>query len=77
MKGQMAWTAGSTAASVTPQLRHQRVLWQEAHEPSASSEERGPTPALPPARGPPHTGKATPSSIANILTVEFDQDAEI
>lgn len=69
MKGQMGRRAGSTPVSVTPLLRHQRVLWQEAHEPDASSEERGPTPALLPARQPPATGEGASSPA---VTVEPD-----
>lgn len=69
MKAQMGRRAGSTPVSVTPLLRHQRVLWQVAHEPGASSEERGPTPALPPAQQPPPTGGGASQPT---VAVEFD-----
>lgn len=72
MKGQMGRTAGSTPASDIPRRRRQRVPWQEAHEPGASSEERGPTPALPPAQRPPRTGEDTASFIINNFTAELD-----
>lgn len=48
---------GSTSASAVLHLKRQRVLWQEDQEPDASSEERGPTPALLPAQPPTHTGE--------------------
>lgn len=69
----MGWRVGSTPVSVTPLLRRQRVLWQEAHEPGASSEERGPTPALPPAQQPPPTGE---DASQRTVTVEFDENTD-
>lgn len=69
----MGWRAGSTPVSVTPLLRRQRVLWQEAHEPGASSEERGPTPAPPPAQQRPPTGE---DASQPTVTVEFGQNSD-
>lgn len=53
------------SAFVVPQLRHQRVLQREGREPGASSEERGPTPALHPAQRPPCIGDDKHSCVIN------------
>lgn len=57
VRGETEETVGSTSAFAVPLLWHQRVLWQGDREPGASSEGRGPTPALLPAQRPPHTGE--------------------